>query len=232
MKNKHLFKLFSYIAAIICMVCSSCDPCRNPDPNHKKLRSAVYNNNVALAKDLIQRGVSPYDRCYGSLWHVIANNRATLFSNERATPISKEMIDYVDSLGLDVNYENSSGATALFSYHCTKEILERMLQRGADINHRQKNGHTALTSLYRHLFSDYNGLKEEEWATYCRRLDLLISHGADMNILVNGKTMLDYLQEPLDPYFSRKLALDSERYRASRQRIMEYLYSIDKRNTH
>lgn len=223
------FKFYPYLIAIICMVCSSCEQCYN-DLNHinyEKLATALCQNDVAQAKALIQQGAPLYDRCYGSLWHAISEAPARM--KDPGHLISKETIDFVDSLHLDVNHEDKNGATALFRYHCTKEILERLLQRGADINHRRDDDHTALTSLYDKFFLSYDcghrdKIDDEEWAKYCKRLDLLIEHGADINILVKGKTMLEHLQEPLDPFFAMKGYIP-ERYRASRQRIIDYLSS-------
>lgn len=204
--------------AIICIMYSSCGHCPSVDSSYKELCEAVLVDNIGLALRLSQQGAKLYDRCYGSLWHVIAH--------KYPEQVDIETIRFVESLNLDVNYENRYGQTALFDYNCSKDILDCMIRHGADINHRDKDGHTALTSLYRYIFPYDDGvgekIDEKAMQKYLDRLELLISYGADVNILVKGKTVLDYLQEPPCNKWV-KLGMLPERYKETRQRIKEYL---------
>lgn len=210
--------------AIMCIMYSSCGYHTSVDSSYRELSEAVLADNVGSASRLCQRGAKLYDRCYGSLWHVIAH--------KYPEHVDIETIKFVESLNLDVNYENRYGQTALFDYNCSKDILDCMIRHGADINHRDEDGHTALTSLYHYIFPyDYGEgekIDEEAMQKYFDRLELLISYGADVNILVNGKTILDYLQEPPCKKWV-KLGMLPERYKETRQRIKEYLITKNAR---
>ena len=116
--------------------------------------------------------------------------------------------------GVDVNYQNEDGRTALF--HVTNiyihnlndediEAIKYLLNHGADINHQDKYGRTALfhvTNTPKPSNKDIEAIK------------YLLNHGADTSIKdKDGKTAFDdcaYKICKLSPYGMRKFSPDDK----------------------
>jgi ankyrin repeat protein len=134
-------------------------------PNiNKKFRSAVYNNNVSLAKEMLLRGADPNDKNgYALLMSVVEkdDNRTEMLSllieygidlkssskYSKTTPLHKakspEIAKILLDAGIDVNASSSSGVTPLH-YARNPEVVKILLDAGADVNASSESGITPL----------------------------------------------------------------------------------------
>lgn len=137
---------------------------------------SVYDNDIQRARLLYQQGQSPYTQSKGSLLHAL---------HTKSTP---EIIQFVFDLSLDLEYENSDGATAIF--YSSGSTLKRMLQEGADVHHHDKSGRTAI-----YFITDCAIWSSSKYELEQRMndIDTLLQYGADINETVGNVSILDNL---------------------------------------
>lgn len=139
-----------------------------PDPLYR----AIEEGRLGDAKTMIQEGypltADPRD---GNLLHAAVNSH------------DSQLIEYVMSLGLDMECKNKYGETAL---HCSDlPMMKALLERGANINTVNNQGITAFFFKGTLLDEDYSKL-------FFEKLDLLLKYGANINETHDKETLLDY----------------------------------------
>lgn len=108
------------------------------------------------------------------------------------------MIKFVLGLNLDMTYEDYDGGTAVFYAH--SKFLEFLLQNGANIEHRDNFGCTPFFSTCCQMQWDRN---ESDFQKNIEDLEILLKYGANINVLVDGETILDMLKKILQRDFRK-----------------------------
>ena len=133
------------------------------------LSIAVSSNNIDVVEFLIEKGVS------------IEKNQILQYAN------SKEMTEFLISLGADVNGQNGIGQTSLHSFigsNKSLDLIKLLIDSGANANAKDYNG---VTPLHRAVDKDNIELAK-----------LLKDAGADVNAKTNaGKTPLKHINPHL-----------------------------------
>ncbi len=138
---------------------------RGADPNHdhpvegwSPLRRAILRANLELARMLVDAGADPF---------VATKEGETILFWVDWEDSSEELIEFVFSLGLDVNHQTSAGHTPLIKavYFRRIKAVRKLLQAGADPLLKNADGFSALDYAQRPLpYSSgaFGGFSEHE----------------------------------------------------------------------
>lgn len=138
---------------------------RGADPNHvhpelkgwSPLRRAILRSNIELARMLVEAGADP---------HVVTDEGETILFWIDWEESSEQLIEFVLSLGIDINHQTAHGQTALSKavYDGRAEAVRILLQAGADPHVTNKDGHSAVDYAQRPLpfSSEFMGFSEHE----------------------------------------------------------------------
>lgn len=143
------------------------------------LEEAVISNNSKIIKLIIERGAA-VDICFIN---------ACLSGH-------KENIKLLISNGVNVNYKDSNGVTALMRVAESSDeflqVAKLLIDNGADVNAKDKNGYTPLFySIFDRSNIDWNGERDIVLMPM-----LLLDNGSDINAKdKNGKSLLMYSSE-------------------------------------
>lgn len=132
-----------------------------------------------------------------------------------------EMLKFVLGLNLDMEYEDYDGCTAVFNAH--SKFLEFLLQNGANIEHRDNFGNTPFFSTCCQMQWDRN---ESDFQKDIEDLEFFLKYGANINVLVDGETILDVLQRTPTEGFPKGLILPhgyEDRARSNSKKLSSWL---------
>lgn len=141
---------------------------------HRQLLQAIESKDLAKVKTLIGKGVdvNQPDDFFGFTPLIHAAHKRD----------NQEMIQFLISVGSDVNYTTKDGFTALMSAaeRGNTQAVVLFIKNGANVNYQAPNGFTSLMS------AAINNKPEV--------VNLLLQAGADVNLKdENGLSALDYV---------------------------------------
>lgn len=205
----HLSKNLIITSTSFAILLSSCvTPCSQRVYKQGDLFSCVESGNVDKARLLYAQGESIYDECRGSLYHALSRN------------YDKDTFLFVKNLPINMEYEDSSGNTAIFV--ASGNVLRHLLEEGSNVNHTNKSGETAfLYQMNCALWSENELMLQER----LNNLDMLIGYGYRLNENNRGHNTLEELDAII---FSSKLHLlghNPDKFYENKKAIRSFLVS-------
>ena len=197
-------------ASTMLVVLTACvNPCEQRVYTPDSLFAYIETGKTEKAKARYEQGESVYDECLGSLYHAAARTE------------NQGTINFVKSLPIDLEYENSSGYTAVFV--ASGELLQYLIEKGADIHHVAKDGKTAVQLKLDYALWSQN---ESDFNRHMNDLECLIKAGCDLNKQMEGQTVLDTLVERSISPKQVMLGHNVSRYHANASKAYDILRNM------
>lgn len=169
-----------FFILLVCFILNSCGffsqegrEIYNPPPAYR----AVERGDLATAKSLVAEGSETSHPKYGNLLHAACGTN------------NPELIDYVMSLGLNIEEKDEYGFTPLHIASAT--MMKSLIKHGAVVNAYDFDLKTPLYTHSRTWAGEITKLPIQE-------IELLIKNGADINEIYQHQTVLDFWITPLE----------------------------------
>jgi ankyrin repeat protein len=157
---------------------------------------ASRNGNIRIVKYLLNNG-AVVNQTIGEDGYNALMQACKYYNN--IYPKTLDVIRHLLDQGIDINYHDKQGQTALMNscYSGYYLAVKYLIDQGVDINYQDKSGETAIFKVF--SYSQYR--RTSIRSGHIKTIRILIDNGIDINIKNNeGYTVLDLLKEYIKDY--------------------------------
>lgn len=200
---------YELIIILLSFLSSCLNPCSQKIIDKHDIFHSVHDGDIARAQALYEQGVPIYDRCIGSLYHALRGVE------------NVDIIKFVENLSVDIEYEDSYGNTAI--YVISGKVLWHLLQKGSNVHHINNKGETPL---FHQAISAIWSKDEMDLRKRLGNIRTLAKFGSDVNVKVDGETILDVIVNESIPSKMILLGHDTSLFLYNRSKIYDFMHNL------